>query len=224
MFAATDGSRYNRDVLKPLNALLDVLRNLTRKVMHQVAIGLNTITAGKLTPNSVTIVGLLMHIPIAWLIATTHNLWAALLLVIFGLFDTLDGELARLQKRASNTGMLLDASTDRFKEVLLYSGVAYALIQSAHPNYAVWAVTACGASLSVSYVKAKGELAVKDSSLTANQINRLFQDGLLRFEVRMFLLVVGLLSNRLAIIVVVIALLSAYTALDRLVKISRKIA
>lgn len=184
---------------------------------------LNTLTAGKLTPNGVTIIGVLMHIPIAWLIAIESNIWAGILLIIFGLFDTLDGELARLQKRASNTGMLLDASTDRFKEVLLYIGIAFALSQTDTPALAAWAVAACGASLSVSYVKAKGELAVKDSGLSANQINRLFQDGLLRYEVRMGVLVVGLFTGLIAPATIVIAVLSAYTALDRLISISKKI-
>lgn len=191
--------------------------------MHRVARALNRVTDGKLTPNGVTIIGVLMHIPIAWLIAIESNIWAGILLIIFGLFDTLDGELARLQKRASNTGMLLDASTDRFKEVLLYIGVAYALAQTDTPSLAAWAVAACGASLSVSYVKAKGELAVKDSGLSANQINRLFQDGLLRYEVRMGILVVGLFSGWITAATIIIAVLSTYTALDRLIKISKKI-
>lgn len=192
--------------------------------MHQVARALNALTRGKLHPNTVTIFGLLMHFPIAWLIAFGHNYWAAGLLIVFGLFDTLDGSLARLQNRASNVGMLLDAVTDRFKEVLLYCGVAYALVGTATPAMAVWAVLACGMSLSVSYVKAKGELAVKDSSLSANQINRLFQDGLLRFEVRMGILVIGLASQYLLIATITIAILSAYTALTRLFVISKKIA
>lgn len=191
--------------------------------MHKVAVFLNAVTGGRLSPNGVTLIGLAMHVPIALLIAVESNIWAAILLIIFGLFDTLDGELARLQKRASNTGMLLDASTDRFKEVILYIGVAYALVQSSHPSLAAWAVAACGASLCVSYVKAKGELAVKDSNLTPNQINRLFQDGLLRYEVRMAVLVIGLLTNTLVVATILIALLSAYTATDRLVRISKQI-
>lgn len=211
---------YNRGVLKLLYSFLDKIKLQIRHIMHGVAVALNWVSGGHLSPNAVTLVGLTMHIPIALLVATGHFYWAAGLLVVFGLFDTLDGELARLQNRASNTGMFLDATTDRFKEVLLYTGVAYSLIHSAHPNYAAWAVAACGASLSVSYVKAKGELAVSGSGLTANQINKtMFRDGLLGFEVRMFLLVIGLLSNQLAIITAVIAVLSAYTALERLMKV-----
>ena len=204
--------------------LLDMIRDIVRSVMKNIAKALNTMTGGGLTPNAVTIVGLLAHLPIAYLIATSHNLKAALLLVIFGLFDTLDGELARLQKRDSPAGMLLDASTDRFKEVMLYTGAAYAITVGNHPMMAGWAVLACGASLCVSYVKAKGETAVAKSHLSTSQVNRLFADGLMRFEVRMAVLVIGLLSNRIILAVVVIAILSSVTAVQRLIVITKKLS
>jgi len=191
--------------------------------MHWVAVGLNKLFGGKLSPNAVTLIGLFAHIPIALLIASRHNLKAAVLLVIFGLFDTLDGELARLQHRDSAGGMLLDASTDRIKEVLLYSGAAYAITVGARPHMAFWAVAACGASLVVSYVKAKGETAVAKSHLSVSEVNHLFQDGLMRFEVRMVVLIVGLLSNRLILVVVVIAILSSLTAIGRLISIMRRL-
>ncbi len=207
--------------MKLLNTFLDACRTIVRGWMNLFASFLNTISGGRLSPNAVTVVALLMHLPIAYLIATNHFWWAAGLLLVFGLFDALDGALARLQKRAGNAGMLLDATTDRMKEVLLYCGVAYSLVGSANPKLAVWAVAACGASLSVSYVKAKGETAVSDSNLTPNEINRLFQDGLLRFEIRMTILIIGLVVNQLAPAVIIIAIFSAYTAIDRLLKITK---
>lgn len=206
-----------------MDSVIDPVRKLVRLFMTRVAKDLDKLSGGRISPNMITIVGLLSHIPIAWLIATNQYVLAAILLIIFGLFDTLDGSLARLQKRDSLTGMLLDASTDRFKEVMLYAGAAYSFISLGQPYAAVWAVIACGASLSVSYVKAKGETAVAKSKLTATEVNRLFQDGLLRFEIRMFVLVIGLLSGRLILAVMVIAVLSTITALERLIKISRKL-
>jgi phosphatidylglycerophosphate synthase len=206
-----------------MDSVIDPVRKLVRLFMTRVAKDLDKLSGGRISPNMITIVGLLAHIPIAWLIATNQYVLAAILLIIFGLFDTLDGSLARLQKRDSLTGMLLDASTDRFKEVMLYAGAAYSFISLSQPYAAVWAVIACGASLSVSYVKAKGETAVAKSKLTATEVNRLFQDGLLRFEIRMFVLVIGLLSDRLILAVMVIAVLSTITALERLIKISRKL-
>lgn len=206
-----------------MNKTLDSIRDAVRSVMRAIARGLNRVSGGHLSPNLVTLVGLLAHAPIAYLIAYGKSELAALLLVIFGLFDTLDGELARLQKRASSAGMVLDASTDRMKEVMLYVGAAYFFIHNQQLELAVWAVAACGGSLLVSYVKAKGETAIADSSLNANQKNRVFQDGLMRFELRMFALVVGLLTNHLDYAIITIAVLAVYTALQRLYLVTRTI-
>lgn len=216
--------RYNQELMRPINSFLDTVRETVRSFMNGIARVLNKISGGKLSPNTITLFGLAMHVPIAILISGGKNELAAVLLVIFGLFDTLDGELARLQKRASAAGMLLDASTDRMKEVLLYTGAAYSFVALGHPHAAAWAVAACGASLCVSYVKAKGETAVKDTNLTPNEINRLFSDGLFRFEVRMFILVIGLLSNQVVLAVIVIAVCSALTAFGRLIKISQRLS
>jgi phosphatidylglycerophosphate synthase len=208
-----------------MNKVVQGIKTGIRACMRRVAVLLNRLSGGRITPNGVTIFGTLMHIPIAFLIAADVHIWAAVLLVIFGLFDTLDGELARLQNRTSVKGMLLDASTDRMKEVLLYIGAAYLFAGSAHPTTAAWAVAACGASLCVSYVKAKGEAAVASSeqAIPHAVLNRMFADGLLTFEMRMVVLLVGLLSGYLVVAVAVIAILAAYTALQRLVRISSKL-
>jgi len=209
--------------MKPINMFLDLCREIARTHMRRIARLINSASGGRITPASITLLAFLAHFLIAWLIAYQKNELAAVLLVIFGLFDALDGEVARLQDKASNAGMLLDATTDRMKEVILYCGAAFAFIASDKAYYAVWAVAACGASLCVSYVKAKGEMAVSDGKLSANEVNRLFQDGLLRYEVRMTVLVIGLLFNQLTIAVVVLALLAALTAFERLIKITRKL-
>ena len=204
--------------------VLDGGRNVVRGVMRRIAKGLHGASGGSITPNTVTLIGFVAHVPIAYLIAMQQYVLAAVFLLIFGLFDALDGELARLQGKASSAGMVLDASTDRMKEVLLYTGVAYALASTVTPTDAVWAVAACGASLCVSYVKAKGETAVQGSGLTPNQINRLFADGLMRFEIRILILIIGLLTDQLVIAVAIIAVGSTLTALSRLIRITRKLS
>lgn len=209
--------------MKPLYLFLDKCRLIARHGMRAIARTLNTFTTGRISPNGVTLFAVAAHIPVAWLIGAGQLKWAALGLVVFGLMDTLDGELARLQHRVSNTGMLLDATTDRIKETIIYTGMAYYLTQSDRPELAILAVAACGFSICVSYVKAKGEVAVSDSHLTPNEKNRLFQDGLLRFEVRMTLVVIALLISQLAIVLGLITVLAALTVSDRLTKISRKL-
>lgn len=209
-----------------MKRLVDFIRQAFRTVIRHVAKWLSRVSNGQITPDAVTIFGMLMHVPIAIMIARGRFVLAAILLIVFGLFDTLDGELARLQKRDSARGMLLDAASDRIKEVMLYSGVAYFLAVGDHPAMAVWAVIACGASLSVSYVKAKGESAVATSQkvIPYAVLNKMFSDGVVPFEIRIFLLIVGLLTGQLLAAVVVVAVLASYTALWRLVVISKKIS
>ena len=193
--------------------------------MRGIAKLLSSATGGRVTPNGVTWFGFAMHLPIAYLIATGHLVWGGVLLIVFGLFDTLDGELARLQGRVTENGGFLDASTDRFKEVLLYSGVAYLLASGGHPKYAVIAVAACGASICVSYVKAKGEAVVASlgKKIPYTELNKMFSGGVFPFEVRMVVLIVGLFADQVVVAVLAIALFSALTALRRLAVISRRL-
>jgi CDP-diacylglycerol--glycerol-3-phosphate 3-phosphatidyltransferase len=204
---------------------ITAIKLAVRRFMRGIAKALDKLTGGKITPNSVTWFGFAMHIPIAYLIATGDFIWAAILLVVFGLFDTLDGELARLQNRVTNNGGFLDASTDRLKEVLLYSGAAYYFATTAHPKYAALAVAACGASLSVSYVKAKGEAVV--GSLTKKipyaELNKIFSDGFFPFEIRMIVLIAGLLADQLAAAVLLVVIGSTITVFQRIHKVSRAI-
>lgn len=204
---------------------INSIKLAVRRFMRGIAVGLNKVTHGRITPNGVTWFGFCAHVPIAALIAFDHLLLAGVLLIVFGLFDTLDGELARLQNKVTNNGGFLDASTDRLKEVLLYTGAAYALALGDHPEYAAIAVLACGASLSVSYIKAKGEAVVASLSqkIPYPELNKMFSGGFFPFEVRMFVLVVGLLSGQLVIAVGVIAFFSLITAFQRLLVISKRL-
>jgi phosphatidylglycerophosphate synthase len=202
-----------------MSSLLDAIRAAVRRLVASLAKVLNRLTGGRIHPNLVTIIGLLMHIPIAVLVAMGDQRWLAVaLLIVFGLFDVLDGELARLQGRSSPAGMLLDASTDRMKETILYTGAAWYLAGTADPRTAVWAVAACGASICVSYVKAKGEAAVAagEAAIEHAVLNRMFKDGLLTFETRMVIFIVGLCTGQVVWALAVIAVLASFTALQRL--------
>jgi CDP-diacylglycerol--glycerol-3-phosphate 3-phosphatidyltransferase len=202
----------------------DKLRTTARRWMLKPAAFLDRVSGGRITPGAITWTGFVMHIPIAVLIASGRYYWlAAILLVVFGLFDLLDGAVARVQQMTSEQGMLLDASTDRFKEVLLYTGAAFALANGDHPAAATWAAAGAGASVCVSYVKAKGEAAVASwgGQIDHTKLNRMFSDGLMPFEVRMGLLIAGLLFNQLVIALILITIGAAYTAMWRLITISK---
>ena len=119
-------------------------------------------------------------------------------------------------------GMLLDSVTDRMKEVLIYIAIAYFLVWSGQAYWAVWAVAACGASLLVSYLNAMGEVVTKDIAKSGTT-NKRFRSGLMSFDVRMVVIILGLLTNHIIVAVVVVALLSWQTALTRLLSVRERL-
>lgn len=184
--------------------------------MQRIAGFLDQASGGRITPNSITYVSLLAHLPIAYLIARGDLVWAGLLLIVFGLFDTLDGELARLQKKASALGMFIDSSTDRLKEVLLYAGITAYLIDNGDKAVIIAAVGALGVSLVTSYLNAWGEVALAQGGTgKKHQVNKSLRGGLLGLELRMALVVIGLLFNQLEAVVYLILVLGGITILQR---------
>ncbi len=193
--------------------------------MTNLAKWLDDFTNGKISPNQITIASLVLHIPIFFAIVAQQYTLAAVMLVLFASLDALDGALARVQKVESRSGMLLDASTDRIKESLLFMALAYRFALDYEPRAVFAAVAAITGSFAVSYIKAKGEVAIKGSRLNAQEINKVFRAGLMRYEVRTIVLVVGLLFTNLLIPAVwAIAILSWFTAIYRLIVISNKIS
>lgn len=203
---------------------MDYIRKVVKKQMETLADWLNVTSRGKITPAQVTIASLLLHVLI--FVAIVNELFplAALMVVVFGLMDSLDGALARAQGKESNAGMLLDASTDRMKEAIIFTALAYKFALDGEALAVLGSVLAITGAFSVSYIKAKGETAVRKSRLTTPQINRMFQAGLMRYEIRMAVLAFGLLFSSILIPVVwLLAVLSWLTAFWRLINISSKL-
>ncbi len=202
----------------------ETIGNSVRMIMTHVARFLNKVTDGAIKPAHITLLSLLGHIPAAWALWTGRPVFAAIYIVIFGLMDSLDGALAREQKSASKMGMFFDAVTDRLKETLLYS--ALAVYVSRDVTYAkdigVWVVPAVAAtSLLVSYVKAKGEMAISTDAHDKQLLNRAFSQGIARYEIRMALLIIGLVSGLLASLLNLIIALNLITASMRFMEVAR---
>ncbi len=205
--------------------ILEKSRKAVRYQILKLAKFLDKITKGRLTPNQVTWIGVAAHIPAALLLAYGRLELAAILLIIFGLFDVLDGELARLQKVASPRGMVLDASTDRVKEVMIYSAIAYYLSQTAYYSWAWLPMLALGTTLTVTYVKAKGEVAyaISNKNVDHHHINRHFNEGLVPFETRILIIILGLIADQILIATAIVAVLGTVSVFERINHITRKI-
>ena len=190
--------------------------------MTHLAKLIDKLSSGKIKPSHITAISLLGHIPVAWALVECRPVLAAILLAGFSLLDALDGALARVQKSASLNGMFFDAVTDRIKEIIVFS--ALAVYAYKHIDVAiVWqVVAAAGTSILVSYTKAKGEMALSGSK-NPQKLNREFSVGFSSYEVRVAMLVVGLLFGWIEYILPLMIALNSITIAMRFLYISKRL-
>ncbi len=106
-------------------------------------------------PNYITLIGFLITIFAGFLYAGGYFRLAALLLLIAGVLDAVDGDVARLTGKKSSFGALLDSALDRLSEAAIFGGVLYFYRNS------IWALILIFISFTlsfmVSYLRARGE-------------------------------------------------------------------
>lgn len=120
-----------------------------------------------LTPNAVTFVGLLLNILVTAIFIEgaekghrgelSYIGWAGALVLFAGVFDMLDGQVARLGKMSSSFGALFDSVLDRYSELVLFLGICYYLISHNYFYSSLFAFIAMIGSLMVSYTRARAE-------------------------------------------------------------------
>src|SRR5437868_3024963 len=120
-----------------------------------------------LTPNAVTTIGFVLNVGVAVIFILgaeegnrgdlSYVGWAGGLILFAGLFDMLDGQVARLGNMSSRFGALYDSVLDRYSELILFLGICYYLV--AHHYFLSSLVAFIGmiGSLMVSYTRARPE-------------------------------------------------------------------
>lgn len=159
--------------------LSDLVRRRAQALLNAIALRLN---AFGFTPNMLTLIGFLAMCLIAVVLATGGLALGGVLIIAAGVFDALDGSLARLTNRVSKFGAFLDSTTDRFAEGALFFGIMVWFLQQGMTWVAYLVYLTLLGSLMVSYARARAEgLGVE------------CKEGLMtRFE-RIALLVIGLI-------------------------------
>jgi phosphatidylglycerophosphate synthase len=120
-----------------------------------------------LTPNMVTTIGLILNIGVAviFIIGAEEGRrgdlsyigWAGALILFAGLFDMLDGQVARLGNMSSPFGALYDSVLDRYSELILFLGICYYLVGHHYFISSLFAFIALVGSIMVSYTRARAE-------------------------------------------------------------------
>lgn len=120
-----------------------------------------------LTPNAVTTIGLLLNIGVAVIFIVgaeegnrgdlTYVGWAGVLVLFAGVFDMLDGQVARLGNMSSIYGALFDSVLDRYSEFVMFLGICYYLVAHHYFFSSLFAFIALIGSMMVSYTRARSE-------------------------------------------------------------------
>lgn len=120
-----------------------------------------------LTPNAVTFIGLLLNIGVTIIFirgAEEGNRgelqyvgWAGALILFAGLFDMLDGQVARLGNMSSTYGAMFDSVLDRYSEMILFLGICWYLVAHHYFFSSLFAFIALIGSMMVSYTRARAE-------------------------------------------------------------------
>ena len=167
------------------------------------------------SPNTITWLGFLITIVAAVLIALGHPFAAGFVVLFAGLFDMLDGALARLTNRVTRFGGVLDSTLDRASEAVVFIGIAvlYANNQSIR-GVAVSGIALMTSQL-VSYIRARAEA-----------ININCEVGVFTRPERVVILSIGLLLSKLnfalLIALAIITILSFITIIQRIYLVWQK--
>lgn len=158
----------------------------------------------RIHPNVLTILGLVFSIVAGRSLWLGHFRSGAILLLIGGMFDMLDGEVARAGGRGSPFGAFFDSTVDRYAEIIPYLGLAYAM---RFDDLFLLPFLVITGSLMVSYTRARVEGLGGSCAV-----------GLLERPERVVLLFLGLMLGGflLHLSLVLLAAGSHFTALQRM--------
>lgn len=193
---------------QPRQTITAWLRTVTTGPVNTVA---GILVKLGLTPNLITILGLLISAAAAFLAAKGQFAVAGGVLLVGSIFDAFDGAVARLTGTVSRFGALLDSTLDRYGEGLLFLGLMYFYGTTGKITPLVLVGVTIIGSIMVSYVRARSEGLGLENKV-----------GLLTRVERVIVLVAALLVNQVIIGLWVLAIGTHITVLQRVVEAARQ--
>ncbi len=160
----------------------------------------------RIHPNVLTFFGLLVNVGAAALLAYGWFRTAGLVIIAAGLFDMVDGRVARETNQVTRFGGFFDSVLDRYSDLVLLMGmlVYYASINRFF--YVVLTAVVMTASVMVSYTRARAECTIERCKV-----------GFMERPERVVLLIIGALFDRMAPVLWVIAILGNLTVIHRVI-------
>ncbi len=188
--------------MNPTPTFSDRLRAIFKGILDPIGAFLNRTG---LTPNAVTLLGLLGTTFGAYVISQGKMTLGGIILLLFVLVDVFDGTMARLRGHPSDFGAFVDSVSDRYAEFVTFGGLLYYFLSQGNNIGVMMTFLATAGSVLVSYVKARAE----GLGFTAKV-------GLLTRVERYLVLIPLLIFNQPFAAATLIAALGNITALQRI--------
>ena len=147
----------------------------------------NGLAATGVHPNVLTFLGLFINIWAAVFFAAGQFPAAGGVMLLAGVFDMVDGRVARAQGRVTSFGAFFDSVIDRYSDLVLYLGLLVYYASVNRNLYAVLVGVAMAGSVMVSYTRARAESLVPSCKA-----------GFWERPERIVLLIIGALANKMA--------------------------
>lgn len=185
--------------------LAELRANLALRITNPV---IGILGKSGIKPDALTFTGLAINIGAAYVIATGHFPLGGILILVAGLFDLLDGALARFAQKTTKFGAILDSTVDRISEAAIFCGLLVWYMPGRSEIVLIFAVLI--GSFLVSYIRARAEGLGLECKV-----------GLFTRAERVIVLAVGLLVNQVVIALWILAVFVYITVVQRLVYLRR---
>jgi CDP-diacylglycerol--glycerol-3-phosphate 3-phosphatidyltransferase len=160
----------------------------------------------KIHPNALTFIGLLINVYAAVLLAAGKFAAAGVVIIAAGIFDMVDGRVARATNQVTRFGGFFDSVLDRYSDLLLLMGLLVYYASIGRNFYVVLTAVVMTASVMISYTRSRAENSIPSCKV-----------GFLERPERIVLLILGALFDRMAPVLWVIAVLGNITVIHRMV-------
>jgi CDP-diacylglycerol--glycerol-3-phosphate 3-phosphatidyltransferase len=164
------------------------------------------------SPNQVTLAGLILALSAAWLVVLGWHVAAGMLFLFASMLDLLDGLLARIAHRATDFGAVLDSALDRVSEGIMFAAIAYHFASNGQAGAVSVVVLAMLGGMLTSYLRARAEA-----------LGLSCKGGVASRPERVLVITVGLVFGLLLQAIYLLTLLGFWTAGQRILHVSRSL-
>src|SRR5579883_1667391 len=197
-------------------------RRIQQRARQFVASIMRPLARLGINPNVVTLLGLLLSIVTASVIASGYVGAGGALVLFAGIFDMFDGAIARVRNAATTFGAFLDSTLDRYSESIILGGLLFYALQRPGLHEALWPwANEQQWMIVLVFVSAIGSLMVSYAKARAEGLGLECRTGLLARPERVVILAVGLLTGTTIWALMLLAVLSHVTTVERILHVWR---